>query len=140
MTGTTIQTQKSPPSAEEDFLHSEGLFETGFHRDRQHPHLEATGLLTIMVALANVIILLSERTRMGREALQLLGFRAAGGHSHSMVATGFSLMSHSTRFTPGTVAMIRSRMVHRTEKGISGTVAVTASKVLTARITTAQPI
>ena len=139
MTDTTIQTQKSPPSAE-DFLHSEGLFETGFHRDRQHPHLEATGSFPIMAAQANVIILLSERIWTWREALQLPGFRAAGGHSHSIVATGFSEISHSTRFTPGTVAIMRSRMVHRTEKGISGTVAVTASTVFTARITTAQPM
>jgi len=32
LTDTTIQTQKSPPSVE-DFLHSEGLLETGFHRE-----------------------------------------------------------------------------------------------------------
>ena len=59
-------------------------------------------------------------------------------HSHSMVETGFSLMSQRTRLTPGTVAMIRSRMRQRTAKGISGTVAVTASTVLTARMTTGQ--
>jgi len=32
LTDISTKTQKSPPSAE-DFLHSEGLFETGFHRD-----------------------------------------------------------------------------------------------------------
>ena len=57
-----------------------------------------------------------------------------------MVATGFSLMSQRTRLTPGTVLMIRSRMVQSTEKGISGTVAATASVVLTARMMTAQPM
>ena len=61
-------------------------------------------------------------------------------YSNSMVATGFSLMSQRTRLTPGTVLMIRSRMVQSTEKGISGTVAVTASTVLTARTITAQPM
>ena len=64
----------------------------------------------------------------------------SGSHSHSIVATGFSLMSQRTRFTPGTVWTIRSRMRQRTEKGISGTVALTASTVLTARTTTAQPM
>ena len=61
-------------------------------------------------------------------------------HSHSMVATGFSEISQSTLFTPGTVEIMRSRMVQRTLYGISGTEALTASTVLTARITTAQPI
>ena len=46
-----------------------------------------------MAALANVIILLSERIRTGREALQLLGFRAAGGHSHSIVPVGLGVKS-----------------------------------------------
>ena len=61
-------------------------------------------------------------------------------YSNSMVATGFSEISHMTRLTPGTVLMIRSRMVQSTGKGISGMVAVTASTVLTARMITAQPM
>ena len=51
----------------------------------------------MMAARENVIILLSERTRMGREALQLLGFLAAGGHSHSMLAGGLEVTSSTTR-------------------------------------------
>lgn len=68
------------------------------------------------------------------------GILASGHYSNSMVATGFSLMSHRTRFTPGTVRMIRSRIRQSTGKGISGMVAVTASTVLTARMITAQPM
>ena len=79
----------------------------------------------------------------GTFELEFIGTSNVSGdntlYSHSIVATGFSLMSQSTRFTPGILTM-RSRMAHRTENGISGTVAVTASTVLTARMTTAQPI
>lgn len=67
-------------------------------------------------------------------------FSLTESHSNSIVETGFSEISHATRLTPGTVAIIRSRMAQRVANGISGTVAVTASTVLTARITTSQPI
>ena len=66
------------------------------------------------------------------------GFRLFGGHSHSMVATGLGLMSYSTRHTPGTSLRIRPVMVCSTLQGSSGTVAVMASTVLTARIVTGQ--
>ena len=61
-------------------------------------------------------------------------------YSHSIVATGFSEISQRTRFTPGTSAMILSLIVQRTLNGISGTDAVTASTVLTARMITAHPM
>ena len=54
----------------------------------------------MMAARENVIILLSELLWTGWEALQLLSFRAAGGYSHSIVATGFSDKSQRTRLTP----------------------------------------
>ena len=74
-----------------------------------------------------------------RKALSGLLWRPSG-YSNSIVATGFSLTSQRTRLTPSTVEMIRSRIRQITEKGISGTVAVTASTVLTARMITAQPM
>ena len=43
----------------------------------------------MMAARENVIILLSEHLWTGREALQLLGFQSAGGHSHSLLAKPF---------------------------------------------------
>ena len=53
----------------------------------------------MMAVRENVIILLSERIWTGREALQLLGFRATGGHSHSTEAGGFVVTSSTTRLT-----------------------------------------
>lgn len=79
-------------------------------------------------------------TPISAEPRCIVGMIAKGNHSHSIVATGFSEMSQRTRFTPGTFSMMSSRILQSMLKGISGTVAVTASTVFTARITTAHPI
>ena len=88
----------------------------------------------------NRVKMWSRGKKKTREPLRNKASRGFCDYSNSIVATGFSLMSHRTRLTPSTVEMIRSRIVQRTEKGISGTVAVTASTVLTARMITAQPM
>ena len=53
-----------------------------------------------------------------------------------MVAVGFGDMSKRTRFTPFTSEMILDVICCSSSKGSWGTVAVTASRVLTARMIT----
>ena len=54
-------------------------------------------------------------------------------YSHSIVPQGLGVRSYSTLFTPSTSAVMRSVMCCRRANGISSTVAVIASLVLTAR-------
>ena len=66
------------------------------------------------------------------------GFLRGRGYSHSIVPTGLGLRSYSTRHTPGTSLSTRSVTRLRSAQGSSGTVAVMASTVLTARMITGQ--
>ena len=76
-----------------------------------------------------------------REARKVLDAVAARyGHEFDytdLLLGGASIDVHGVPLTEET---IRSRIVQRTENGISGTEAVTASTVFTARMITAQPI
>ena len=65
-------------------------------------------------------------------------FKSNFYHSHSIVPVGFGVRSHRTRFTPLTSWVMRSTMWAMRPKSSSATSAVTASTVLTARITTGQ--
>ncbi len=66
----------------------------------------------------------------------IMGLRVWPRHSHSIVPVGFGVRSNSTRLTPGTSAVMRAVMCWSRAKGTSSTVAVMASRVLTARIMT----
>ena len=61
-------------------------------------------------------------------------------YSHSIVATGLSEKSQRTLLMPGTSFMILSLILYKVLYGISDDLAVTASLVLIALITAAQPI
>lgn len=56
-----------------------------------------------------------------------------GYYSHSIVPDGLGVRSYKTLFTPGTSLVMRCVMCCKSAKGMSSTVAVIASVVLTAR-------
>ena len=57
-------------------------------------------------------------------------------HSHSIVEMGLGLSSYRTRQTPGTSLRMRSVIFLSSAQSSSGTVALVASTLLTARMTT----
>src|SRR6476619_8284576 len=64
------------------------------------------------------------------------GGRPGFGHSHSMVAGGFELMSYTTRLTPGTSLTMRYEILPRTSYGSLAQSAVIPSSDVTARMAT----
>ena len=87
---------------------------------------------------ATVIKLLSKEPLRSRKTLILLGFPVFVSHSHSMVALGLGVTSQRTRLTWGTSVVMRLTSFWTKAKFSSAGWAVTASTVLTARMTTGQ--